>query len=86
MESAEAILKRFVATSDSFNRFYREDVIGAMELYAAQFKNTIWQDIPKKQVYQYSTTQEPNVWHDATDSDYEAGKDLVRFNWRIIEK
>jgi hypothetical protein len=41
--------------------------------------------IPQK-VWQYSTVQEPDVWHDATYDEYGVGKELSRFNWRQIER
>lgn len=37
-------------------------------------------------VWQYSTKQSPDNWIDATNEDYEVGKDLAKFNWRQIEK
>lgn len=33
--------------------------------------------------YQYSTKQEPDLWKDATDEEYETGKHLERYQWRV---
>lgn len=55
----------------------------AMEEYAAQWKP----ETPVlKQVWQYSTTQDPELWKDATNDEYYIGQHLAKYNWRQIEK
>ncbi len=46
----------------------------------------IWYMAPVELVWQYSTRNSPDVWHDAAADEYETGKDLMRLNWRQIEK
>lgn len=49
-----------------------------------------WQPLPnkpqpKRLQWQYKTRQMED-WKNATDEDYEWGKDLAKFEWRKIEK
>ncbi len=41
--------------------------------------------IPTK-IWQSSTMQQPDVWTDRSDEEYELMNHLARFNWRKIEK
>jgi hypothetical protein len=41
---------------------------------------------PPELIWQSSTLQQPDVWTDRTDEEYELMNHLARFNWRQIEK
>ncbi len=52
---------------------------------------THWMPLPEpprqpKLTWQYELKSEPGVWKDATDDEYKAGCDLIRMNWRQVEK
>lgn len=51
----------------------------------------MWQPLPSlpnppKLIWQSSTMQQPDVWTDRTDEEYELMNHLARFNWQQIEK
>lgn len=52
---------------------------------------THWMPLPEpphqpKLTWQYELKSEPGVWKDATDDEYKAGCDLIRLNWKQVEK
>jgi hypothetical protein len=52
---------------------------------------THWMPLPEppnkpKLIWQSSTLQQPDVWTDRSDEEYELMNHLARFNWRQIEK
>ena len=55
-----------------------------------QFDIQAWCDYPiapkTTLIWQYATRQEPDLWKDATDEEYELGKHLAKWNWRQVEK
>ena len=50
-----------------------------------------WQPLPEpphqpKSIHQYSTKQDPDVWIDASEDEYNVGQHLSRYNWREVVK
>lgn len=90
MKTAEEIVDKNFRSNYWLDRLMIKDadakrsVIEAMEEYAEQFKP----DPPtqSKLTWQSSTLQQPEVWTDRSDEEYELMNHLSRFNWRQIEK
>lgn len=71
--------------------YYGDGVWHKSDCPIRSYNVTHWCSIPNKPhqpklTWQYELKSEPGVWKDATDDEHEAGCDLIRLNWRQIEK
>lgn len=73
---------------------WEESIKGGFELVSDLKTSDIthWMPLPElpiqpKLTWQYKRFGEPDIfWKDATQEEYEVGKELTRYKWRQIEK